>query len=773
MNKINFKGINDQLLSECPFILQSWLPGGSLIGKEYCCADIHGGAGRSLKVNIDTGKWADFATGDKGGDLISLYAAINNLSQSEAAKELRIYEPINLKAPVAKPPAVTKPQAVALIPPPGDAPEPRFNQGSIIHTYRDINGQVMFHVERTPEKQFYPHSWDGTKWIRRAWPINRPLFNLELLKDKKYVLITEGEKACLAAQTLAGKNYAAITWQGGAQAVTKTDWSPLYGRNILIWPDNDEPGIKAAQKIASILFEHCPQVKIITPSLGGTDDLAVGFDAADALEDGWDWNYFKTWAQARSEVYTQVTKHETDYDDEVDDNTAEPNVAEHIDIDELVEQMEDRGGYISQSVLAKIARFKLSTGQSGIVPQCNIDNVFKILERDHRYANRIWYDSFYNNIFTDLKFNDQEKPREWTSTDTTNLVIILQRYYGMFKITHPAVEAAIEVYAKTNTQNEVQGWLTHLQWDGTSRIGNFLHTYMGADDNEYTRAISKNWFISIAARIMSPGCKADNMVILEGPQGVGKSTALSILGGKWFSELTTEIGTPEFIRQIQGKILIEISELSSFNKAEVNKIKQTLTNQIDNVRPLFKNNYEPKPRQCIFVGTTNDDEYLKDPTGARRFWPILTSTINIDAITKDRDQLFAEAFTLYKQGHTWWEVPDSAKDEQLRRQASDGWEDYIEDYLLGRQETKIKDICKHALDLDAHHVTPYVMQRIASILKRKGWVCRIHKSNKKTVRTWVTTESGVTVTFNDENQNLIENSTHPKKEIPNRVPIFP
>lgn len=270
-NKIDFEGLNDTLLCKIKELLQTWLPGGSLTGQEYCCSNLNGGPGASLKVNIRTGKWADFAEKNvSGGDLISLYAAIQGISQLDAAKEL--LQKVGYIKPIIKPNESPK---IYLTPPPSSESPPnmkhrQFGEPSASWNYLDMKGNLLFIVARydTVEgKEFLPWSWDSVtkRWVCKAWQPPRPLYNLPELatRPNTAVLIVEGEKTADAAHQLLGDHFVVMTWPNGSNAIETTDWTPLYGRKILIWPDNDGPGMAAAWAIARLLEKKCPEIKVL------------------------------------------------------------------------------------------------------------------------------------------------------------------------------------------------------------------------------------------------------------------------------------------------------------------------------------------------------------------------------------------------------------------------------------------------------------------------------------------------------------------------------
>jgi predicted P-loop ATPase len=300
---------------------------------------------------------------------------------------------------------------------------------------------------------------------------------------------------------------------------------------------------------------------------------------------------------------------------------------------------------------------------------------------------------------------------------------------------------AVEVIATRHQFHPVRDYLEGLTWDGTPRLERMFSDYFGAVHDEYTAAVGRNWLTSAVARVRDPGCKVDFMVILEGEQGRGKSTAVRVLcGAQWFAEMLESPQNKDFYQILTGRWIIEIPELQAFNKADRNKIKAAVSAQEDTYRPSYGRYARQFPRQCIFVGTTNDDTYLKDETGARRFLPIRCSDIDLKALAAVRDQLWAEADARFAAGEPYWEFPESAVAEQDARFDADAWEEPIIRWLDGHgraeeypehyppvrddrpvQETTIADVMLHALKVEtAKHSRPDQM-RVGAILRRLQW----------------------------------------------------
>ena len=288
------------------------------------------------------------------------------------------------------------------------------------------------------------------------------------------------------------------------------------------------------------------------------------------------------------------------------------------------------------------------------------DNVKIALEYDPLLKNRLINDTFAHRLqgICPLPWEARKnKPAgtvfKWEDKDDNGLALYIKRVLGFYA---PNITAAglLEFSGKIEF-NPVQEYLKSCKWDGVPRLDTLFIDYLGAADNIYTRAVTRKAFTAAVARAMTPGCKYDNMVILSGPQGIGKSTLLSIMAGDWFNDSIRTFEGKDASELLQGTWLVEVAELDAFRGSDVSRIKQFLSVRTDKFRKAYGRNTGEYPRSCVFFGTTNASEYLRDKTGNRRFWPIDTSvqpaTKNIfNQLQNERDQLWAEAFVRWQAG---------------------------------------------------------------------------------------------------------------------------
>jgi putative DNA primase/helicase len=749
-----FDALAADLLGRAHDLVPSWLPGGKPRGHEWVCGDFSGAPGRSLSVNLNTGQFADFAGDVKGGDLIALYAAIHNIGQGEAAKRLR--EGLGIqRAPTIRESRKVQPPKVPRLgkPPAGTAPvEGRWDH---LWVYRDAVGEPIMCIARidargAEKKQILQFSWDldAGRWVGKAHPEPRPLYGLELLAQRPTapVMIVEGEKAADAARRLAGHIYVVVSWAGGTNAIHKADWSALQGRRVLFWPDADkdhrenpkdktspllpeerQPGQKSMRAIAAMVHADVREVKILDVAdaprcASGVD----GWDAADAEAEGWTWDRLLEWARPRARVWqppvvdTPVVTTSVVSTEPPIQQTQTPTAK---DLEAHIPQDQPECAAAS---FASWSDLGLTTGKNGA--HSNAENVRRILEAWEPLRGRIWRDEFTGKLMTTWAGPE----REWADCDLKRLLVLIQGKLMLPSMGIDAVAHGVDVVADQHKRNGPRDWMETLTWDGVERLEHWAVDLMGVTDSAYARAVSRCFLVSMIARVYDPGCKVDTMLILEGAQGARKSTALAVLGGQWFGEVASEIGSQKWLEQIQGKLLVEIAELDSMGKADSTRIKQALSCREDRFRPAYGRYVQSFRRQCVLVGTTNEDNYLRDATGGRRFWPMKVQDIDLDGLARVRDQLFAEAVAQFKAGRDWWEVPrDAAMAEQDARRQTDSWEETIGEWIQRSKarETTVREVLERALDMEpskhdrtSQHRAGNALRALGFSYARTGWI---------------------------------------------------
>jgi predicted P-loop ATPase len=366
-------------------------------------------------------------------------------------------------------------------------------------------------------------------------------------------------------------------------------------------------------------------------------------------------------------------------------------------------------------------------------PLSNLANASLALSLDPAICNLFVYDQMQCTTIVTAPVPGQDAspddfPRPLADVDVSVLQEWLQ-LAGLRTLGKITTHDAVDIRAHECAFHPVRDYLEALRWDETPRLNGWLSNYLGTERTPYADGVGSMFLIAMIARIFAPGSKCDYMLVLEGPQGTLKSTACSILGGRWFSDNLPEVttGGKDVSAHLCGKWLIEISEMSAMNRDEAAALKAFITRTHERYRPSYGRREVIQPRQCLFVGTTNKTAYLRDETGARRFWPILTGKIDIDALARDRDQLFAEAVHHYQQGAGWW--PDAAferehvQPQQEARYEADAWEQLISEFVTGSFSTTqtISNIATQALGFSAARIGTADQRRIAAILERLGW----------------------------------------------------
>lgn len=377
-----------------------------------------------------------------------------------------------------------------------------------------------------------------------------------------------------------------------------------------------------------------------------------------------------------------------------------------------------------------------------------LHNLILIMENDDRLKGLWWLNDSSNQVKLQREppWNGGSQD-EFVDSDAYELAAWLQhpeRYW--MKCSDDLVLKAVIAVARRHRRHPIREYLGSVKWDGVLRVERMLIELFGAADNAYSLRAAQCFMVSAVARVLwvdpkqpSVGAQVDFMLVLEGEQGKRKSSALrAIFGSEWFVETSESPSGKDFYQVIQGAWGVEIGEMDSFSKADVTSVKTAITRRVDKFRAPYERVPRSYRRECVFAGTTNEHQYLRDPTGGRRFLPVRTDgEVRIDGIVEQRDQLWAEAVAMFHEGFEWWELPADAKEEQASRYVGDSWEGRVEQWLDMRMEesrypprlkfdTKVDwattdNLLSYAIGLDAgKHGRPEQM-RVAAIMKTLGW----------------------------------------------------
>lgn len=409
-------------------------------------------------------------------------------------------------------------------------------------------------------------------------------------------------------------------------------------------------------------------------------------------------------------------------------------------------------------------RLRLVRTKDGAV-KATSHNVMLILENDEALAGLFWLDEFGNRVVLDRIPPWAGGTRdEFTEVDALELSAWLgapERYQVAVSI--DLVMQCVEAIARRSKRHTVREYLRGLKWDGVPRVERMFVDLFGAEENSYSLGAAKCFLVSAVSRVLwadpaqpSKGSKVDFMVVLEGGQGAGKTTSvLELFGAEWYAEATESPAHKDFYQTLRGRWCIEIGEMDSFSKADVSKVKQAITTRFDVYRPSYGRTVRSFRRECIFVGTVNKDDYLRDETGARRFLPVKVGSINIRELVRVRDQLWAEAVHLFDQGFSWWVLPDGAEREQDARFSEDVWTERTMRWVYGKGrdqqyehlslndrgkhgeplEFTVSEVLTHALHVDPARQGRPEATRVGSILARLG--CQKYRPVRLGQRVWV------------------------------------
>lgn len=530
------------------------------------------------------------------------------------------------------------------------------------------------------------------------------------------IIVVEPAVVAAATKSIPGYRIYAAPRNGGF------DPSDYSGRKVILWPDASPESRREMRALGQQLSDICAEIKLIVP-----DGKAHGWNIASALAEGMSWVQIAAWAKTSMMTF-------------------DPGEFPKLGIETTPGP--DPVPASAEAAWDQIGVAKAMNGQ----PVLNVDNVVRVLVGWEAFKDIIWFDSFHQRYFTRWGKMKGTKPREWSDIDDINLTVLLQREFGLLRLSSDTVSAGIRCRAHQCVRNEPKEWMEAVRWDGRPRIDNFFRDYFGAKESGYVCAVSRNFWVGMVARIFRPGCQLDNMVILEGKQGIFKSRALEAIGGEWYMEAAEDISNKDFFVAMAGKLLVEIADLDSFSRADTNRIKKVITCRTDRYRMPYARATADFPRQSIFVGTTNEQHYLRDNTGGRRFWPITCGEVKIENIKKDRPLLFAEAVRRYLAGEDWYKVPqDETEAQQEGRRQFDEWENIIEPAIRAgcRTELFLYEVAA-MVGIDQAKLDIQVQRRLGGILRRLGWTSKPARRGGSLQKVWVPNAASYPIAESDD-----------------------
>ena len=575
----------------------------------------------------------------------------------------------------------------------------------LLFPYRDSAGRVL-HIQG----RNLSASGKGPRWRHLKGRVPAP-WGLDLCADADRVWIVEGCSDALALH-VRGRFAVGVPgtgWLRPSSAIALTEWAA--GRPLVLALDSDDAGREAQTKYGRLLRDA-----------GAT---VLDIEWPDGFEGDWcDWFAEQSgWPGILSSPALRL--------EPVPDVPSLPAVAP-VDVEERLSyrRIRDYTGRGKRCVPGPADVF-LTRSKSSRLPHASAANVRSVLGDDVRLDGSWWLDK----VGGVVRWGDDPV----TDAHYVALKTWLDAAYGL-RVSTSVVAEQIAVIAERNARDLIVEYLESLEWDGVRRAERWLADRFGAEDTLLHTEYSARWLIGCVARAMKPGCKLDTALVLVGPQGIRKSTAMrTLVGEDWYSDTEIDLESKDALMRFEGSWVIELPEMSSFHRARVDAVKAVLSSQVDVYRKPYGRELVRVPRRAVLIGSENRPEFLRDETGNRRWWPVHVTRADLEGLAEDRDQLWAEAVMLWRSGEAWHleaEAVQEQADSAERFASEDPWSEDVLLFVEDKMFCTTADVLDRGIKMDVDRRDSRASRRVAAILRRAGWSQSYTRDGGRKRRVW-------------------------------------
>ena len=721
-------------------MLQSLVPDGKLVGREFVArnptrADSKAG---SFSYNVDSGLWSDFATDAGGKGIVSYTAYVKSIPYEEAKSTMPNKPQKKIAAPKTAvenisyaPHGLSEGEGYSVY----SEKTEKWQNKTAKNPYNYIHdGKVWSAVERaeataTANKQFYPMLWGSISGVE-GWYYGtrerRHFYNIDRVSETRSVMIVSGEKCVDALQPLY-EHMAVITWMGGDKALDKTPVpDALMGKKIILWADADESSAAAMGKLSMDILNKWPDTDLSMVNTGGFPDK---YDCADMIAEGKTKREIDVIITARLAVITGSVTAPT--------SSALPAVRTGADYS-LLRKLPD-SEWVAGNASINMGGVTKMLRPSSLQNATNL--IINMIFDGKKMGDHIAYNLFEDQVFITARPPWSKNPDFQVATMTDTDYTELRGWLELegFIIGKNDAADLIACIGMRNTINPIKDYFERLVWDGVPRLKTWLRDYLVArEPDAYLSAVGTKWLVGGVNRVYEPGCKMDYCLIIEGEQGIRKSSLFEELatfnGEKYFSDMPVDFKNKDTLMGVQGKVIIEMPEVAGLRKGDINEQKAWLTRKDDDYRPPYGRSIKKRKRMFIVGGTANVDGLglFADTTGGRRFWPVRATVhrIDIDKLRANKEQFWAEAVHLYKAGVRPF-LSDGeealAKIEQHDRRMFDVMEEEVacavDRWLLANNKTGgfIMNNLMETMNISADKRSGGLTSRINDALNNIGW----------------------------------------------------